>query len=419
MSEMPSPILIFGDVYISKNNIIASKKKYSNIRWVTKSASVDTLNSIRTEAGVSSWDDKEKILLIQDLPNKKQVRNFLVSLASSCPIKTKLVIWDSLGHIKVDPKEKTIEKSWSEFVTAFRNIQGSKVINNGESLTEKQGDDSLDFVIKSFEKRNKKISFKDARLLLSIVGYDRGMLDSDIKKMILTCPDIVTSQFIIDNAFPTTKEAVLYKIGNILDDGSFESAVNLIERFIASGTNENEIAVIIAKKARWQLIASYLWCTGLGWDSIPNYLMDMGKFPSSIWHNDQMEASMKRREAEPLQTPENMVKYLNMREGIPLRYIRRISEKNTSKGKTAMSRKNAEIIPMYFMAEQTVNFVKERIVRTSKIPPSEIKVKLLTRAIKTYLFAQEKLAEIRYDSNPEQDLQEMVRAIMSTDLEKY
>lgn len=416
MSEMPSPILIFGDIYISKNNIVSAKKKYSNLKWITKSASTDSLNSIRMEAGLSSWDDNEKVLLIQDLPNRKQVREFLVNLAQTCPLKTKLIIWDSGHQIKVDPKEKTVEKSWAEFVESFRNIKGGKVINNGEPLTEKQGSESVDFVIKCFERYKKQIGIKEAKILMSIVGFDRGMLESDIKKMSLTCPDIVTPQFIIDNAFPTTKEAILYKIGNVLDEGSFEESVNLVDRFLSSGINANVIAEVIAKKARWQMIVAHLWCSGLGWESIPNKLMEMGRFPSAIWHHDQLETSRKRVEAEPLQTPENMVKYLNRREGLPLRYFRPMEEKSAPKG---LSRRNAEVLPMYFIAEQTVNFVRDRIVRGSKLSASEVKPKLLNRAIRVYLLVQEKLAEIRYGSNPEQDLQEMIRAMVSTGLEGY
>lgn len=417
MAEIPSPILIFGDVYLSKNNIIATKKKYPNYRWITKSASEDELDSIRAEAGVSSWDDNEKILLIQDLPNKKQVRDFLIDLATSCPIKTKLIIWDSEGKITIDPKEKTIDKTWSDFVNSFRNIKGSKIVNNGEDLTEK-GLAGFEYVVKCFKKYGKEIREKEAKLLLNIVGYDRGMLDSDIKKMALTCPDIVTCEFILDNAFPTNKESILYKIGNALDSGSFEHAINIVERFLESGTNHNEIAAIIMKKARWQMAVAHLWSSGLEWDSIANKLMDMGKFPSSIWHNDQMDSNMKRKEAELLQSPENMVEYMNRKEGIPIKYFSNI-EKSVKKTKTTLSRKNAEIIPMYFMAEQTVSFIRDRIVRSSSYSIEETKEKLLNRAIKTYLICHDKMVGIRFNENPDQDMYEMIRCIMSTNLEKY
>lgn len=417
MAEIPSPILIFGDIYLSKNNIIATKKKYPNYVWVTKSASEDDLDSIRAEAGISSWDDNEKILLIKDLPNKKQVRDFLINLSSTCPIKTKIIIWDSEGKITIDPKEKTIDKTWSDFVNDFRNIKGSKIVNNGEDLTEK-GLAGFEYVVKCFKKYNKSIGEKEAKLLLNIVGYDRGMIDSDIKKMSLTCPDNVTCEFILDNAFPTNKEAILYKIGNVLDGVSFENAINLIERFLASGTNHNEIAAIIMKKARWQMAVAHLWSSGLEWDSIANKLMEMGKFPSSIWHNEQMDDSMKRREAEPLQSPENMVKYMSSKEGIPIKYFN-VVEKSVKKTKTTLSRKNAEIVPMYFMAEQTVSFVRDRIVRNSKFSIEETKNKLLNRAIKTYLICHDKMVSIRCNENPDQDLYEMIRCMMSFNLEKY
>jgi hypothetical protein len=417
MAEIPSPILIFGDIYLSKNNIIATKKKYPNYVWVTKSASEDDLDSIRAEAGISSWDDNEKILLIKDLPNKKQVRDFLINLSSTCPIKTKIIIWDSEGKITIDPKEKTIDKTWSDFVNDFRNIKGSKIVNNGEDLTEK-GLAGFEYVVKCFKKYNKSIGEKEAKLLLNIVGYDRGMIDSDIKKMSLTCSDNVTCEFILDNAFPTNKEAILYKIGNVLDGVSFENAINLIEKFLASGTNHNEIAAIIMKKARWQMAVAHLWSSGLEWDSIANRLMEMGKFPSSIWHNEQMDDSMKRREAEPLQSPENMVKYMSSKEGIPIKYFN-VVEKSVKKTKATLSRKNAEIIPMYFMAEQTVSFVRDRIVRNSKFSIEETKNKILNRAIKTYLICHDKMVGIRCNDNPDQDLYEMIRCMMSFNLEKY
>ena len=38
---------------------------------------------------------------------------------------------------------------------------------------------------------------------------------------------------------------------------------------------------------------------------------------------------------------------------------------------------------------------------------------MIDRAIRVYLFAQEKLAEVRYGGNAVQDLREVVRALMN------
>ena len=419
MSNIPSPILIFGDLYLSKNNIINAKKKYPDSKWITLSAD-ESLDKIRAESGLSSWDEKEKILVIESIPNRKQVREFLLNLIKTIPSTTKIIIWDSDGHIKIDSKTKSIDKGWMEFIKEFRAVSGSKIVNNGEVLEEKKGDDCVSFVIHTFDRYKKKIDSTNAKLLIGLVGYDRGMLDSEIKKMCLICSDYINSEFIIENAFPSTKESILYKFGNILDEGSLEDSITVTDKFLASGFNANELAVVLARKARWQMVVAYYFSSGMNWESIPSVLMEMGKFPSSIWHNDQMELSRKKYEASVVQSSDNMVKYMSRKEGLPRRYFHMSLPKNTAKEKTTMTRKNAEIMPMYFMAEQVVKFVRDKIVYANRnMPEKELKEKLLYRAIRVYSFILDKMCEIRYGEDPEQDLHEMVRSLIATNLESF
>ena len=410
MLEIPSPILIFGDVYVSKNNIIAAKKKYHDAKWVTKSADSDSLDNIRMEYGSCNWDGSDKILIVQDIPNRKQVRDFLINLSES-PSNTKLIIWDSNNCIKIDPETKTIEKSWAEFVDLIRKIKNSKIINNGEKLNEKNDGDTIDFVIKCFENKGKVINAKTAKVLVNVVGHDRGMLDSDIKKMSLVCPDHVDVQFILDNAFPSTKESVLYKIGNALDTGNYEHVIDTIERFLASGINPNVIMEIFIKKSRWQMAVAHLWSSGLSWERIPDYLMSMGKFPSAIWHNDNIDDSRKKSEALVFQDEENIYRFVNRNLGIPSRYIKKNKSEAKSKGKTKITRKNSEIIPMYFMAAQTVDLMKKIALSYGNIDNKKTKEELLSRTIRVYLFIQDKMVSIRANENSTQDLQEMARLL--------
>lgn len=415
MSKIPSPILVFGDPYVSKNNIIGAKKKYP-INWVTKSASTDSLDSIRMEAGLVSWDGSEKVLLIQDLPNRKNVREFILDIASTSPDSTKIIIWDSTNCIKEDPETKKIEKTWSEFVSDFKKISGAKIVNNGEELNEKKSDDAVSFVIQCFGRYKKQCDPKEAILLINIVGHDRGMLDSDIKKMSLICPEKVTPSFIIENAYPSTKEAVLYKFNNIIDSGTYEECLEMMERFVNNGINVNILAEILAKKARWQLATAYWWSSGYSWNNIPNQLMEMGRFPSAIWYNPNVDSFQKRKEAEQYQTIEGMRAFLDRRMGISTKYFKSLKDKQTKKNKSVLTRKGAEIIPMYFMAQQTVDFVKTKIAWSNDFPEEQLKEKLLNRALKVFVFIQNKLAEIRYGENPMQDLQEMIKILTNTSL---
>ena len=419
-SEIPSPILIFGDPYTSKNYLVSTKKKYPNIKWVTKSATNDTIDNIRAEAGIVSWDDSIKVLVIQDIPDRTQVRDFLSDLAETHDKNTKIIIWDSNQHIKIDPKEKTIEKTWAEFVDRFKSTKGSKIVNSGEQFTEKNEEDTVTFITNQFLRYNKQISSKNAKLLISIVGRERSMLDSDIKKMVLTAPEVIDADFIIDNAFPSTKEAIIYKLGNALDGNSYEATVNMVERFLANDVNYNVIAEICVKKARWQLAVAYMWSQGVPFSVIPNKLMEMGKFPSVIWHNEEMSESEKRSMSEGLQEKEEMRTFLNRKMGISDNYFKAEKEKKgkSKRSKGVMARKGAEVIPMFFMASQTVDFIKDRVVGNNKIT-DDLKKKVLNRGTKVYLFVQEKLADIRYGNNPNQDLQEMIRVLMNTNLSAF
>ena len=423
MSNPTSPILIFGDSYLSKNNIILAKKKYPDATWVTLSASNDSLDSIRMEIGSACWNDSQKFVVVQDIPNRKQVRDFLLDIASSVPSITTLLIWDSNNHIKVDPKTKTFDKTWEAFLRGFRGIQGHKIVNNGMILTEKEQDDSLAFVKKCFVKRGKHIETGEAKLLINIVGYDRGMLDSDIKKMCLTCPDKVTAKFILDNTFPSSKDAVIYKLSNVLDTASYEDSVNITERFFESGVNENVLAETFLRKARWQLIVAYYWYIGINWNDIPVRLMQMGKFPSWIWHNPNIDLNRKKRESDNTKDPEDMLKFLVRKQGIPRKYFKilpapQTESKTESKSKTKAKKKRAEIMPMLFMASQTVNFVRNKVVGGSE-SSDDIKRKVLNRALEVYLFVQEKLASIRYGQDPSQDLQEIIRVMTNVRLDYF
>lgn len=425
MLQMPSPILIFGDKYLSKNNVIAVKKKYANARWIVKSATNDSLNSIRAEAGAFSWDDNEdKILLIEDLPDRKQVREFLLDLGVSCPSDTKLIIWDSNCNIKVNPKTQTFDKTWGAFVSAFKKIKGNKVINNGPELTEKDDEDSSTFVKKCFEKKGCTIGNKEVRLLIDIVGHNRGMLASDIEKMSIIAPKKITMDFILETAFPSSKEAVQYKLANIFDNGTYEDALNMTERFLDIGTNPNIIAEICVRKARWQMVATYLWVQGLNWGEVVSKIMEMGKFPAIIWHHPNFSASEKKAEAEAFQSPEQMLFYMTRKQGLLKQHFKapeapRRKNKATAKSSTSITRKGAEVMPMPFMATQVVNFIREKIVTVNNVSTPEDKELLLNRAIKVYLFTQDKLAEIRYGGNPVQDLQEMVRVLTNTNLKYF
>jgi DNA polymerase III delta subunit len=428
--NMPSPILVMGDQYISKNNIVSIKRKYGDFyRAVTISATNASIDEIRTEAGLMDFLSQPKIIIINELPNQKAVREALIDLVSEKSDSVKFIIWDSDKAIKFDPKTKTINKTWGEFVDKFKAIPESKVINNGADFTDKDEDDCISLVKERFFKNKKVIGDEAAKIFVSIVGKERGLLLSEIEKLSLCCPEKLTTDFILDNTFPTSKDAVLYKFGNALD-GNYSNAVVMLDQFLEIGLNANVLAEIVCKKARWQLAACYFYSLGMSWYDIDREIVNMGKFPSVVWANKNMSYDKKQKMGQECETPEGFESYKATYMGLPDYYFSTATkktkkskvneeedeesdEKATTKKKQTLVLGKKETLPLPFLATQMTTALQNNYVKpnTGKMDAKEIRVKLLEHALNVYLECINKLKEIRYGENPNEDLYEMLQTI--------
>jgi hypothetical protein len=401
------PVFIFGDHFLCHKNIREIKSQHP-ISCSTLDLSTESHNSIRMEVGSLGLDHKGKLLILQNLPTRKSTLDFLINLSQTCPKEVLLVLWDSENNAKIDSKTKTLNKTWLDFISKFRKIEGASVINHGDYLNEKNVEDSLEFVRNEFRKNNKYINDENILLFLKIVGYDRLMLHTEIEKLSLTCPDKVDSQFIIENAFYSSKESSLLKLSLALNTGSYEKCLNVLERFLESDFNKNELAVVIFRQARWQLAAIFFWLKGYDWHVIKSKLLNMGKFPALTWHNPNLSDEAKMRDAAVYEEENGRYKYLIDKMGIPSDYLNLNPEKKN----------RAEILPHFIVADQIVDFIKTKIVQPNQ-EIKDIKLKVFNRALKVYSFMAEKLAEVRYNENSTQDLQEMLRVFTNMNLNSF
>ena len=429
--NIPSPILLIGDQYLSKNNIVSIKRKYGDFyRIVTVSASESSIDEIRTEAGLMDFLSQPKIIIINELPNQKAVREALIDLVSEKSDSVKFIVWDSDKAIKFDPKTKMINKTWGEFIDKFKNIPESKVINNGADFNDKDEDDCVSLVKERFLKSKKIIGDESAKIFVSIVGKDRGLLISEIDKLALCCPEKITNDFILDNTFPTSKDAVLYKFGNALD-GNYSQAVVMLDQFLEIGLNSNVLAEIICKKARWQLAACYFYSLGMSWYDIDREIVNMGKFPSVIWNNKNISYDKKQKMGQECETTEGFEEYKSTYMGLPNYFYKtkkknkknKINEENEeeSDGEEKVSIKKKptlvlgkkETLPLPFLATQMTTALQNNYIKPNigKIDAKEIRVKLLDHSLNIYLECVNKLKEIRYGDNPIEDLYEMLQTI--------
>jgi len=407
MSEMPSIVLVIGDIQLGKNTIVKAKKKYSSYHWETVSASETSCDEMRMIAGFREFGKPKKAVLIQDIPNKKQIREFLSDLVRSNSETLKFVLWDSDSQIKIDPK-KGMNKTWESWISDLKSNKGFTLINNGYDFAENDSVGCVSYVVDLFLKRNRKINTDVAQVFVDMVGKNRAMLITEISKLCIIAPEVITHDFIINNTFPTSKEAILYKFGNELDSGNLKNAIVCLENFLDNGVNANVLAQIMMNKARWNLAICHLWSEGKDWNSIKNEVLDMGKFPSIIWHNDQIPLAQKKKLAVECSIPEDMENFMVRKMGIPYDYID-IPKPKTKPNKVV---KTGEIIPLPFMADIMINSVRKNVIapNVKKYPEAQLRKLVLYRAIKVYLYLSDSLKQIRYSQESQKEsLYEMVK----------
>lgn len=395
---MPSPILLIGDHYLCNKNILASKKKYKEYEWITLSASDNSPDEIRAVATERGFLSKPKILLIQDLPNQKAIREFLLDLVKITSSQVKFIIWDSEGAIKLDAKTRSFNKTWSEFIQAFKTIKDSKVVDNGFGFSDKEDSNCVTFIVEGFAKYKRVISRDAALSFMNLVGRERSYIASEIEKLCMSAPQNITQEYIEENTYPSSKEAILYKFNNALDS-SYNSAILALNQFLDADINSNVLAEIMMKKARWQLAVAYLYSLGMGLEDIPKKIMQMGKFPSIAWHNDRLSYDQKKKGSELFDDTVKIQEFMSTKMGIPRDHFNEPKEKA-----------RAEVMPMDFMAVQLVNTMTKNVIQPSLgvLPSDQVRRLVLDKYMDNYLFVSDRLKEIRYGSDPVQELYEMI-----------
>ena len=396
--DMVSPILLYGESHLSKDIILRAKKKYDDAQWITLPAKEDSdTDTIRAEMGGLGWDDTCKILVVNNLANRKNMREFLLKIAKD-ESDVKLIIWDSTNVIKVNPKTDAVDTAaWKPFVKEFETL--GKVVNSGAVLTIKETSNCVDFVKNRFKREGRVIDSGAANLLIKLVGLDKGMLSSEISKLCVIAPENVTYPFILDNSFTSSKEAVLYVFSNALDKDTVEDCLCLVEEFMHNGINENVIAEILMNKARWQLVVADLFAKGQEWDDIAKHMMKMGTFPS--------DGSAKQESLS------GAIEYLCNNMGMSKKYFTHIIKISDSKAKM----KRGAILPMPFMAYDIVKFVRINILRPhiSDMKRDEAKEFLLSRALKVYGSIHKRLCNIRMQQSVMGNLNAMVMELKDPD----
>lgn len=404
-----APIIVYGSKELAKDRIVSYKKKLPKVKWGEIDVAGTDFDEIRLRVGTVRWDDDVNGFVLHNIPDRKEARSFLADILNSSPV-SKLIIWDSNRHIKYDHKKQGFSsKKWGDFVKEAKTFEGVKVINCGEDFTYRDIYECVEHVQSLFAAKGKEIGQESAKILIDIVGFNKAVLSSEVEKLCIASPKKVSTEYVIENAFPITKDAVIFKIYEALNKADYENILLTIEDLVDSGINQNVIIDIILKQIRWQMVAAYYIFTKAPSSEIINCLMNMGKFPSKIWHDKTLSANEKKKVSATFKKRDDFVEYCVKKYRMPKYYFK--PKKRDAKG---------EVMSYRDLASKTVAFVNQNFIspNKSKMSEHEVRTKTLYRYMNLYVFVNEKLFEIRKGENVDQDLQEVVVKYVDFSLDK-
>jgi hypothetical protein len=143
-------------------------------------------------------------------------------------------------------------------------------------------------------------------------------------------------------------------------------------------------------------------------------MMGMGNFPSKIWHSQEVTEAKKKEASKKLNELEERQKYMRNKMGLPQHCFPKVVKKSKPAG---------EKIPFRFQAEQTVSFIRDRLIGTHHSPANpeeiaELRSNILKRSMKVYAATQERLADIRYGDSTNA-LEEIVGIMTNLNINKF
>ena len=410
--SLPHSILLYGDPYLAKNKILEIKKKFSsNSSWQHLSLKTDKLDFICSEVCAMSFGNETRFFILEDFSIKtKDDRSFLIRMAKDHSEDSHVILFDSKSAITIDPKTNLPNKTAKAFIKEFKEIDNCRSLNMGSPVDEANQGDIKHFIKHCFEKHDRQISDKLVGVLISIVGYDKGLLYSDIEKLCMIAPKTITHKFILDNAFPTSKESLLYKLSNILDTGSHKDSILMIDRLVKSGFEPTQISYAMCQKIRTQLAISYYWTIDLSYGQIKNALMNMGKFPAALWHSNKYDNQDKKNLSAKYNSVEAKQGYLKKR-GLCSWHFKSHGEIGMTKAGDLKKVRSSTISHPY-VAECAIKFFQKRVLTMpSDGTGGNYKKMVFDKVLHSYLKISDKTFSVRKNDHPLEDLYAICRII--------
>jgi DNA polymerase III delta subunit len=405
----PSLIIVVGDSALGSRFLSNYKRKISGYSWNRIDIKDSSTEDMKIECQESSLFGLKKVTLIRGFKNNKQFRDLISDISDLTSDFSRVIFWDDSEVVKINSKLKA-NNTWESFFNKMKEKEDFLLVNNGSDFSYKEKKEAIKYVLESFCKLGKKIDQDAASIFIEIVGLKRSLILSEVEKLSISSPAQIDREFILNNSFPSSSVSLTYNLSNSLDK-SYSSSISYLEELISHGNDMFYISQIILSKAKWYMVIADLYSSGLDWNNVRLKILEMGKFPSSIWNNDQIKAEEKKALSIKLNNPENLEQFMTRVMG-----FRYLSLDIDYKAKVGTSIKKGDCIPMPFLADMMIKNVRDNLLRKyfEKYGKEDFKDVLLEDSVRRYIFCCKKSRDIRFaESNRRNLLYQMVSSWFS------
>jgi len=275
-------VLIEGDVNLTIPIVSTIRKLWfpggtDSSSWVVleppnnKDGDSDYCDQIDREILQTDIMGDQKVLVLRGFPNRKEFRQWIFKVVPLVEKPNTLILWDVDGIImnSSDSEWKGLRneiKGIGQCIEKAPPLDAKVRLSNGKYQDLYNIKEKTDYIMHSVEVKDHLISNQNATLLLSMIGADRGMIDTEITKLLFACENKVIDEKLIREAvLPLSQDYPIWQFSSAMNTGNYSEIMSSAKALLNMGKRNKEgkldssfkpegVMNLALKQCRWQLM---------------------------------------------------------------------------------------------------------------------------------------------------------------------
>ena len=224
----------------------------------------------------------QRVVILRGFPSRKDFREWLFKLVPLIESPNSLLIWDIDGVIeKSDDSEwrglRNEVKGHGQCVVMPMPLNAKKKNKNNprKPLDVYSDEEKLQYVMHAFQSKGCTIMPSTAQALLNMVGADRGMIDTEVEKLLLFCNGkSIEVETLLQTVVPVAQEYPRWQFNAAFSGGDYHDIMNAANALLSAARERKDGRLDPAPKPEWVMACAMRQCH---WQLVAADLLRQGK----------------------------------------------------------------------------------------------------------------------------------------------